>query len=107
METSISLIRGSPGNSSENTSGNSLTVGISANSMLPLFNSLTLDNHARHPFLINFSVVMTEIIEFGTTLLSPLNTTFFSPSPWITTVLVKQSTCALCLLSQSIPRIKS
>ena len=42
-----------------------------------------------------------------TTLLSPLNTAFFLPTPYITTVLVKQFTCALYLLSQSIPRIKS
>jgi hypothetical protein len=41
METLTSLIVGSLINSSRNTSGNYLTIGILANSMLPFFNSLT------------------------------------------------------------------
>jgi len=107
METSISLTGGNPCNSSGNTSRNSLTTGILAKSMLPFFSSFTWASQAKQPFLSNFPATKTEITQLGITFLFPLNTTLLSLIHWIVTVLVKQSTCALCLLSQSMPRIKS
>jgi hypothetical protein len=99
METSISLTGGNPGNSSGNTSRNSLTTGILAKSILPFSSSLIWANQAKQPFLSNFLATKTEITQLGINFLSPLNTNLLSPIPWIVTVLVKQSTCALCLLS--------
>ena len=59
METSISLTGGNPGNSSGNTSRNSLTTGILVKSMLPFSSSLTRANLAEQPFLSNFLATKT------------------------------------------------
>jgi len=47
MKTSISLTGDNPGNSTGNTSQNSLTTGILAKSMLPFSSSLSWANQAK------------------------------------------------------------
>ena len=94
IEKFISLSGGNPDKSSGNTSGNSLTTGMSFGFNSPCCVSLTVARYPLHPFFIIRLAYKAEITRGEVYAPLPTKQNSISPGTWKITFFLRQSTMA-------------